>query len=64
LHPTQEILENHPKNGLTLAITVHLSEELNMLIRSYGSRIKVLKPEGLRQQWIQDMERCLKNAGQ
>ena len=63
LHATQEILENHPQKGLHVRITVHLSEELNMFIRSYGSRVQVLKPASLREQWLEDMRKALERAG-
>jgi len=59
LHPTQEILENDPKKGLRVRITVHLSEELNMFIRSYGSRVEVLQPASLRDAWLDDMRKTL-----
>lgn len=63
LHSTQEILENHPQKGLHVRITVHLSEELNMFIRSYGSRVQVLKPDSLREAWLEDMRKGLERAG-
>ncbi|NBP06225.1 MAG: WYL domain-containing protein [Bacteroidetes bacterium] len=63
LHATQEILDNHPKKGLHMRITVHLSEELNMFIRSYGSRVQVLKPESLRRSWLEDLRKSLEQAG-
>jgi predicted DNA-binding transcriptional regulator YafY len=44
-------------------ITVHLSEELNMFIRSYGSRVQVLKPVSLREHWLEDMRKGLERAG-
>jgi predicted DNA-binding transcriptional regulator YafY len=59
LHPTQEILENDPKTGLRVRIRVHLSEELNMFIRSYGSRVQVLQPASLRDAWLDDMRKTL-----
>jgi predicted DNA-binding transcriptional regulator YafY len=59
LHPTQEILKNDPKTGLRVRIRVHLSEELNMFIRSYGSRVQVLQPASLRDAWLDDMRKTL-----
>ena len=62
LHATQEIIENHPRKGLHMRITVHLSEELNMFIRSYGSRVQVLQPLSLREAWMEDMRKVLQQA--
>jgi predicted DNA-binding transcriptional regulator YafY len=63
LHGTQEIIENDARKGLHMRITVHLSEELNMFIRSYGSRVQVLQPLSLREAWLEDMRKVLQQAG-
>jgi predicted DNA-binding transcriptional regulator YafY len=63
LHATQEIIENDARKGLHMRITVHLSEELNMFIRSYGSRVQVLQPLSLREAWLEDMRKALQQAG-
>jgi predicted DNA-binding transcriptional regulator YafY len=63
LHASQEIIENHPQKGLHMRINVHLSEELNMFIRSYGSRVQILQPVSLREAWLEDMRKGLERAG-
>ncbi|MBL7812688.1 MAG: WYL domain-containing protein [Bacteroidetes bacterium] len=59
LHPSLKILHNHAK-GLRITLEVHVSAELLMLIRSYGSGVQVLKPRWLKQQILEDAEKVVK----
>ena len=59
IHPAQKILKNDDK-GLHLQLTLHPSYELTMLIRSYGSGVKVLKPDWLKKEIVNDAKKVVK----
>jgi len=49
IHHTQNVLKNDEK-GLKIGLMLHPSYELTMLIRGYGSGVKVLKPKWLEEE--------------
>jgi len=60
IHATQKVI-SHAKNGLKISLTLHPSYELTMLIRSYGSGVKVIKPKWLKDEILADAKKVLAN---
>jgi predicted DNA-binding transcriptional regulator YafY len=46
LHPSQEIIRDG-KTGITLRVTMHITEDFIMELLSYGESVKVIEPESL-----------------
>jgi predicted DNA-binding transcriptional regulator YafY len=53
IHHTQKILKN-TKNQLTVSIKVHPSSELSMFLLSHGSGLKIIKPDWLREEIMEE----------
>lgn len=53
IHHTQKILKN-TKNQLTVSIKLHPSPELSMFLLSHGSGLKILKPDWLREEIMEE----------
>lgn len=60
LHSTQKII-SEDKNGLTISINVTINFELEQLIKSFGSAIKVIEPDFLKIKIIEDLETSINN---
>ena len=58
LHSTQKIIAEN-ENGLTISINVNVNFELEQMIKSYGSSIKVIEPEFLKLKIIEDFEKTI-----
>lgn len=58
LHSSQKIISEN-ENGLTISINVNVNFELEQLIKSYGSAIKVIKPDFLKLKIIEDFEKTI-----
>ena len=58
LHSTQKIIEEN-ENGLTISVNVNVNFELEQIIKSYGSSIKVIEPEFLKLKIIEDFEKTI-----
>ena len=58
LHQSQEIIQED-KNGITIALKVNVNFELEQMIKSYGSAIKVIEPAYLKQQVLNDFKKSI-----
>lgn len=58
LHSTQKIITEN-ENSLTISINVNVNFELEQIIKSYGSSIKVIEPEFLKLKIIEDFEKTI-----
>lgn len=58
IHHTQKVLSN-TKKGLKISLLLHPSYELKMLIRSYGSGVKVIKPKWLAKEMVEDAKKVV-----
>lgn len=61
LHHSQKIIKQN-KKGLHIQLTLHPSYELTMLIRSYGSGVKVLKPAWLKKEIVEDAKKVVEGG--
>jgi hypothetical protein len=59
LHPSQQILSDD-ENGLIITLFVTINYELEQVIKSHGSRVKVLSPAGLKNSIVKDLKETLK----
>jgi len=60
LHPAQKILKDD-ENELQISLKLFITHDLIMELLSYGHRVKVLKPESLKQELIKSYKKALQN---